>query len=106
MAAQAKTTTTTAPTTSSTKDGTTTSTPGLNLPISNHPPQMPGTADLGAAAGPLIDIAGVLGEYDVNAVVRALAQLASAIWDPQSEVPTAFKRLIAHVASKAHGCQY
>ena len=55
-------------------DGTTTSTPGLNLPISNHPPQMPGTADLGASAGPLIDIAGVLGEYDVNAVVRALAQ--------------------------------
>ena len=38
-------------------------------------------------------------------LVRALAQLASAIWDPQSEVPTAFKRLIAHVASKAHGCQ-
>lgn len=39
-------------------------------------------------------------------LVRALAQLAAAIWDPQSEVPTAFKRLVAHVASKAHGCQY
>ena len=39
-------------------------------------------------------------------LVKALAQLASAIWDPQSEVPTGFKRLIAHVASKAHGCQY
>lgn len=55
-------------------DGTTTTTPGLNLPISNHAPQMPGAADLGAAAGSLIDIAGVLGEYDVNAVVRALSQ--------------------------------
>jgi alkylhydroperoxidase family enzyme len=39
-------------------------------------------------------------------LVKALAQLAGAIWDPQSEVPTGFKRLIAHVASKAHGCQY
>ena len=55
-------------------DGTTTTTPGLNLPIVNHAPQIPGTADLGSAAGPLIDIAGVLGEYDVNAVVRALSQ--------------------------------
>lgn len=39
-------------------------------------------------------------------LVKALAQLAGAIWDPQSEVPTGFKRLIAHVASKAHGCRY
>ncbi len=39
-------------------------------------------------------------------LVQALAQLAAAVWDPQSEVPVGFKRLVAHVASKAHGCHY
>ena len=39
-------------------------------------------------------------------LVKALAQLAAAVWDPQSEVPLGFKRLVAHVASKAHGCRY
>jgi len=39
-------------------------------------------------------------------IVKALAQLASAIWDPQSEVPVSFKRLLAYVASKTHGCHY
>lgn len=39
-------------------------------------------------------------------LVKALAQLAAAVWDPQSEVPLGFKRLVAHVASKAHGCHY
>lgn len=39
-------------------------------------------------------------------IVQALSQLAAAIWDPQSEVPVAFKRLLAHVASRAHGCGY
>lgn len=39
-------------------------------------------------------------------VVTALAQLAGAIWDPASEVDVGFKRLLAHVASKAHGCHY
>lgn len=39
-------------------------------------------------------------------LVKALAQLAAAVWDPESEVPLGFKRLLAHVASKAHGCQY
>lgn len=39
-------------------------------------------------------------------LVQALSQLAAAVWDPQSEVPLGFKRLLAHVASKAHGCQY
>ncbi len=39
-------------------------------------------------------------------LVRALSQLAAAVWDPESEVPLGFKRLLAHVASKAHGCQY
>jgi uncharacterized peroxidase-related enzyme len=39
-------------------------------------------------------------------VVTALAQLASAVWDPDSTVELGFKRLISHVASRAHGCQY
>ena len=39
-------------------------------------------------------------------IVQALSQLAAAVWDPQGEVTTSFKRLLAHVASKAHGCRY
>ncbi len=39
-------------------------------------------------------------------IVQALSQLATAVWDPQGEVTTSFKRLLAHVASKAHGCRY
>ena len=39
-------------------------------------------------------------------MVIALAQLAASIWDPDSTVPTSFKRLLAFMASKAHGCQY
>jgi hypothetical protein len=39
-------------------------------------------------------------------LVRALAQLAGAVWDPESEVDRGFKRLLAHVASRAHGCHY
>jgi len=39
-------------------------------------------------------------------LVTALARLASAVWDPDSTVDLGFKRLISHVASRAHGCQY
>ena len=39
-------------------------------------------------------------------LVKALAGLAAAVWDPGSTVDLGFKRLIAHVASRAHGCQY
>lgn len=39
-------------------------------------------------------------------LVQALSQLAAAVWDPESEVPVAFKRLLAHVSSRAHGCHY
>ncbi|MCX6945029.1 MAG: type II and III secretion system protein [Opitutales bacterium] len=35
---------------------------------------MPGAPDLGAATGPLASVTGVVGEFDVNAIVRALAQ--------------------------------
>ena len=39
-------------------------------------------------------------------LVQALSQLAAAVWDPESEVPVAFKRMLAHVASRMHGCHY
>jgi hypothetical protein len=39
-------------------------------------------------------------------IVKALAQLAAATWDPESEVQVPFKRLLAHVSSRAHGCNY
>jgi len=39
-------------------------------------------------------------------MVKALSQLAAAVWDPESEVPVGFKRLLAHVASRTHGCHY
>jgi general secretion pathway protein D len=55
-------------------DGGGTITPALNLPIINHAPRLPGSTDLAAAADPLARVAGVLGEFDVAAVVRALSQ--------------------------------
>ena len=36
-------------------------------------------------------------------MVKAFAQMAAAIWDPNSKVDRGFKRLIAHVASRAAG---
>lgn len=39
-------------------------------------------------------------------LAKALAQLTAAVWDPDSRVERGFKRLIAHVASRAAGCQY
>src|SRR5260370_11996003 len=39
-------------------------------------------------------------------LAKALAQLTTAVWDPDSRVERGFKRLIAHVASRAAGCQY
>ena len=39
-------------------------------------------------------------------LVRAFAQMYGAIWDPEGEVDRGFKRLVAHVASRAAGCQY
>lgn len=39
-------------------------------------------------------------------MVQAWAQMTAAVWDPQSEVDRGFKRLIAHVTSRAAGCQY
>lgn len=39
-------------------------------------------------------------------MVKALAQLAAAVWDPESAVDLGFKRLLAHFASRAAGCRY
>ncbi len=40
-------------------------------------------------------------------VVKALAQLASAVWDREtSEVNFGFKRLVAYMASSTYGCNY
>lgn len=39
-------------------------------------------------------------------MVQAWAQMLAAIWDPESKVDRGFKRLLAHVASRAAGCQY
>lgn len=39
-------------------------------------------------------------------LVEAFTQLSAAVWDPDGEVDRGFKRLLAHVASRAAGCQY
>lgn len=39
-------------------------------------------------------------------IVRAFTALTAAVWDPEGEVDRGFKRLVAHVASRAHGCHY
>ena len=39
-------------------------------------------------------------------IVKAMGQLTAAIWEPDGEVDRAFRRLVAHVASRAAGCQY
>jgi hypothetical protein len=38
-------------------------------------------------------------------LVKAFAQMTAAVWDPNGTVDRAFKRLIAHVASRAAGCR-
>jgi alkylhydroperoxidase family enzyme len=39
-------------------------------------------------------------------LAKALAQMTAAVWDPEGKVNRGFKRIIAHVASRAAGCQY
>jgi len=45
-----------------------------DMPINNDPPSIPGAPYLGLGANALANITGVIGEFDVNAVVRALSQ--------------------------------
>ncbi len=39
-------------------------------------------------------------------MVKAWAQMLAAVWDPDGKVDRGFKRLVAHVTSRAAGCQY
>jgi uncharacterized peroxidase-related enzyme len=39
-------------------------------------------------------------------MVRAFTQMAAVIWSPSSSVDLKLKRLLAHVTSRAAGCQY
>jgi len=39
-------------------------------------------------------------------MVKAWIQLTEAVWDPDSKVDFGLKRLVAHMASRAAGCQY
>ena len=39
-------------------------------------------------------------------LVEALVHMSGAVYDPEGEVDLGFKRLVAHVASTAAGCQY
>lgn len=40
------------------------------------------------------------------AIVKAFGELTAAVMDPEGSVDPAFKRLLAHFASRAAGCQY
>ncbi len=60
-------------------DSTRTSTSGSaapDVPIIDSPPPIPGTNNLGFAANPLAAVTGIIGEFDVTAIVRALSQKA------------------------------
>jgi hypothetical protein len=39
-------------------------------------------------------------------IVQALRQLNAAVFDPQGEVSAGFKRLLAYVVARTHGCRY
>jgi hypothetical protein len=39
-------------------------------------------------------------------LVKALRQLSAAVFDPEGEVTVAFKRLLAYVVARTHGCHY
>jgi hypothetical protein len=39
-------------------------------------------------------------------IVRAIRALSNAIFDPEGEVSIGFKRLLAYVVARTHGCHY
>jgi uncharacterized peroxidase-related enzyme len=39
-------------------------------------------------------------------LAKALSQMTAAVWDPEGKVDRGFKRIIAHLASRAAGCKY
>jgi hypothetical protein len=40
------------------------------------------------------------------AIVKAMRALNAAVFDPQGEVGVGFKRLLAYVVARTHGCHY
>ena len=46
----------------------------LDQPIVNNPPTIPGANNLGVNTNPLAKVSGIIGEFNVSAVVRALSQ--------------------------------
>ena len=39
-------------------------------------------------------------------LVKAIRQLSAAVFDPVGEVSVGFKRLLAYVVARTHGCRY
>jgi hypothetical protein len=39
-------------------------------------------------------------------LVKAIRQLSAAVFDPAGEVAIGFKRLLAYVVARTHGCHY
>ena len=39
-------------------------------------------------------------------LVKAIRQLGAAVFDPEGEVNIGFKRLLAYVVARTHGCHY
>ena len=39
-------------------------------------------------------------------IMKAFAAMSASIWDKSSTVDNGFKRLVAHISSRAAGCQY
>ncbi len=39
-------------------------------------------------------------------IMKAFAAMSASLWLPSSTVPGPFKRIVAHIASRAAGCQY
>lgn len=39
-------------------------------------------------------------------LVKAMRQLSIAVFDPEGEVSTGLKRLLAYVVARTHGCHY
>lgn len=39
-------------------------------------------------------------------LVKAMRQLSIAVFDPEGEVSIGFKRLLAYVVARTHGCHY
>ncbi len=39
-------------------------------------------------------------------LVKAFRQMSAAVFDPEGEVSLGFKRLLAYVVARTHGCHY